>query len=159
MPDDSGSSSSPDRTLVTESSESLFNPELSSVQPESGKQPSSSSQQESSLPVLSMNGTAPATSVIRPSLGRDSSWEEGGDKESKVELSATKTCDRNDNSVTPLDKPNVALVTTPPDDKPDEVASSASGDVTIFSGRFFYFAYLLNFADPTEKCFKWMVLY
>ncbi|PNF33494.1 hypothetical protein B7P43_G00558 [Cryptotermes secundus] len=132
VPDDSGSSSSPDRTLVTESSESLFNPELSSVQPESGKQPSN--QQEFSLPVLPINGTAPATSVIRPSLGRHSSWEEGGDKESKVELSATKTYDRKDNSVTPLDKPNIALVTTPPDDKPVEVASSASGDITIFSG-------------------------
>jgi hypothetical protein len=106
-----------------------------------------------------MNGTAPATSLIRPSLGRDSSWEEGRDKESEVELSATKTCDRNDNSVTPLDKPNVALVTPPPDDKTDEVASSASGDITIFSGRLFYFAYLLNSADPTVNCFKWMMQY
>jgi hypothetical protein len=101
-----------------------------------------------------MNGTAPPTSVIRPSLGRDSSWEEGGDKESKVELSATKTLDRNDNSVTPLDKPNVALVTPPPDDKPEEVASSTSGDITIFSGRFFYFAFFLNITDPSENCFK-----
>jgi hypothetical protein len=144
---------------VTESSESLFNPEVSSVQPDSGKQASSPSQQETSLPVLPVNGTAAATAIIRPSLGKDSSWEEGVDKESKVELSSTKTCDRNDNSVTAVDKPNIPLVTTPPEDKPDEVASSASGDITIFSGRFFYLAYLLHFTDPSENCFKFIMLY
>jgi hypothetical protein len=156
VPDDLGSSSLPDRTSVTESSESLFNPEVSSVQPDSGKQASSPSQQETSLPVLPVNGTAAETAIIRPSLGKDSSWEEGVEKESKVELSATKTCDRNDNSVTAVDKPNIALVTTPP----DEVASnSASGDITIFSGRFFYLAYLLHFTDPSENCFKFIMLY
>ncbi|XP_069677773.1 serine/threonine-protein kinase 10 isoform X2 [Periplaneta americana] len=140
-----GSTSSSDEKPVTESPESLFRPEPSSVQSESGIKPPSSIEQESSSPVLPTNGIAVATPVIRPSLGRDSSREEEGediveqgDKViDKVELSATKTCDsRADNYVAAVDKltPSVALVTTIPDDKPDEVASNTSGDVTVFSG-------------------------
>jgi hypothetical protein len=98
--------------------------------------------------VLPANGIAASTSIIRPSLGRDSpregSEEEEEEKEEeddklsdKIELSPTKTCDRTDNCVVAVDKlaPNIALVTAIPEDKPDEVARSASGDITVFSGR------------------------
>jgi hypothetical protein len=153
---DSGFSSSPDRKLVTELSESLFRPEPSSVQSKSGKQPPSSSQQESSSPVL----PAAASPIVSPSINSESSREERGDDEykvtDKVGLSATKTCVRGDNYVAAVDKltPSVALVTTISDDKPDEVASSASGDVTVFSGIFFYFVYLLYFVNPSGNYFK-----
>lgn len=148
---DSGSSSSSDRKSVTESSESLFRPEPSSVQSKSGSQPPSSSQQESSSPVLPIAAASP---IICPSISSDLSREERGDDEDKVtdkvELSATKTCDRGDNYMTAVDKltPNIALVTTISDDKPDEVASSASGDITVFSGIFFHFVHLLYFINP-----------
>lgn len=161
-PDDSGSSSSPDRKLVTETLESLFRPEPSSVQSEVGKQSLSYSQQESLSPVLPTNGIAPATPVICPSLGRDSSREEGDDEDKvldKVELSATKTCDKGDNYVAAVDKltPNTAIVTTIPNDKSDEVASSVSGELTVFSGRFFYFMHLLHFLSPSKNYFKWII--
>jgi len=127
-------------------SESLFRPEPSSVQSESGKQSPSTTQQESSSPVLPANGIAASTPVIRPSCGRDSSREGSEEEEQKeeeedkptdtVELSATKTCD-SDNCVVAVDKltPNVAQVTAISEDKPDEVAWSASGDITVSSGR------------------------
>lgn len=156
---DSGTSSSPDRKLATESSESLFRPEPSSVQSKSGRQPPSSSQQESLSPMLPISAASP---VICPSIGSDLSREERGDDEdkvtNKVELSATNTCDRGDNYVAPVDKPtpNIAVVTTVSDDKPDEVASSASGDVTVFSGIFFYFAHLLYLIDTSEIYVTWV---
>ena len=122
-------------------SESLFRPEPSSVQSESGKQSPSTTQQESSSPVLPANGIAASTPVIRPSPGRDSSTEGSEEEEDKltvtVELSATKTFDRNGNCVIALDKltPNVAQVTAISEDKTDEVAWSAPGDITVSSGR------------------------
>jgi hypothetical protein len=98
--------------------------------------------------VLPAKGIAASTPVIHPSLSRDSSREgseeEKDDEEEeeeklmdKVELSATKTCDRSDNCVVEVDKltPNIALVTSIPEEKPDEVARSESGDITLFSGR------------------------
>jgi hypothetical protein len=109
--------------------------------------------------VLPANGIAASTPIIRPSVGRDSS-REGSEEEQeeeqnqeeeeeeedkltdKVELSATKTCDRIDDCVVAVDKltPNIALVTAIPEDKPDKVARSASGDITVFSGRSYCFS-------------------
>lgn len=152
---DSGSSSSPDRKLATESSESLFRPEPSSAQLKSGRQTPSSSQQESSSPVLPVAAASP---VIHPSISSNSSREEVHDEEDKVtdkvQLSATKTCDKGDNYVAAVDrlKPNTALVTSIPDDKPDEVASGASGDVTVLSGILFY-AFII-FHQPFKGLFQ-----
>jgi len=131
--------------LGTELSESLFRPEPSSIQSESGKQSPPTTQQESSSQVLPANGIAALTPVSRPSCGRDSSREGSEEEEDKptdtVELSATKTCDRSDNCVVAVDKltPNIAQVTAISDNKSDEVAWSASGDITVFSGRSSYF--------------------
>jgi hypothetical protein len=96
--------------------------------------------------VLPANGIAASTPVIRPSCGRDSSIEGSEEEEQEeeeedkltdtVELSATKTFD-SDNCVVAFDKltPNVAQVTAISEDKSDEVAWSASGDITVSSGR------------------------
>lgn len=142
---DTGSSSSPGGKLGTGLSESLFRPEPSSIQSESGKQSPSITQQESSSPVLPANGIAASIPVIRPSCDRDSSREGSEEEEQEeedkltdaVELSATKTCDRSDNCVVAVDKltPNLAQVTAISEDKSDEAAWSASGDITVFSGR------------------------
>jgi len=131
--------------LGTGLSESLFRPEPSSVQSESGKQSPSTTQQESSSPVLPANGIAASIPVIRPSYGRDSCREGSEEEEQKeedkptdtVQLSATKTSDRSDNRVVAVDKltPNIPQVTGISEDKSDEAAWSASGDITVSSGR------------------------
>jgi hypothetical protein len=97
--------------------------------------------------VLPASGIAASTPVIRPSCGRDSS-REGSEEEQQeedklidtVELSATKTCD-SDSCVVAVDKltPNAAQVTAISEDKSDEVAWSASGDITVSSGRSSFF--------------------
>jgi hypothetical protein len=95
--------------------------------------------------VLPANGIAASIPVIRPSCDRDSSREGSEEEEQEeedkltdpVELSATKTSDRSHNCVVAVDKltPNLAQVTAISEDKSDEAAWSASGDVTVFSGR------------------------
>ena len=96
--------------------------------------------------MLPANGIAALTPVSHPSCGRDSS-REGSEEEQEqeeedkptdtIELSATKTCDRSDDCVVAVDKltPNIAQVTAISEDKSDEVAWSASGDITVYSGR------------------------
>lgn len=99
--------------------------------------------------MLPANGIAALTPVSHPICGRDSSREGSEEEEQEeedkltdtVELSATKTCDMIDNCVVAVDKltPNIAQVTAISEDKSDEVAWSASGDITVFSGRSSYF--------------------
>lgn len=91
--------------------------------------------------MLPANGIAALTPVSRPSCGRDSLREVSEEEEDKptdtIELSATKTCDRSDDCVVAVDKrtPNIAQVTAISEDKSDEVAWSASGEITLFSDR------------------------
>jgi hypothetical protein len=116
---------------------------------------------------LPANSIAALTPVSRPSCGRDSS-REGSEKEVQdedkptdtIELSATKTCDRSDDCVVAVDKltPNIAQVTAISEDKSDEVAWSASGDITVFSGRSSFVLTVIH-TSLTEVVYKWMADY